>query len=239
MEFTFKAYENLIDEIKRCGYRIGDYSDYSGRSAILRHDVDYDLEKAAEFSEFEKKLQISSVYMVLISSDFYNIHSSKNRMLLQKIASDGHGIGLHFDETQYIFENREQLKALVMMEKGILEKVLGIPVHSVSMHRPSKKFIQMNLEFDDFVNSYSDLFFRQFKYVSDSRRNWREDVISVIRSKEYEKLHILTHPFWYDHEERGARDIILGFLRSKGKQAYDQFGENFTNLEEYVKETDL
>lgn len=239
MKFTLRAYENLVNEIKHCGYSICDYSDYSNKSVILRHDVDCDLEKAADFSDFEKGLQIRSVYMVLVSSDFYNIFSLKNRRLLQTIISNGHKIGLHFDETQYSYQNSEQLKEYVMQEKNMLESASGIRVNSVSMHRPSKKFLEMNILFDELINSYSDLFFKQFKYISDSRRNWREDVISIINSGKYDKLQILTHPFWYHQNEEDARDTILRFLSAKGKQAYHQFGENFTNIEEYVKEIDL
>ena len=51
------------------------------------------------------------------------------------------------------------------------------------------------------INSYGQTFFHDFKYLSDSRRRWREPVEEIIRSGTYDRLHILTHAFWY-HKQR-------------------------------------
>ena len=44
-EFTFDFYKKIIEDLKKNGYVIADYSNYreSPRTAILRHDIDFDI----------------------------------------------------------------------------------------------------------------------------------------------------------------------------------------------------
>ena len=68
---------------------------------ILRHDVDFSLEKAWEMACFEQENEIFSTYFVIVSCDNYNIFSRKKQKILRDILAYGHTIGLHFDETVY------------------------------------------------------------------------------------------------------------------------------------------
>ena len=54
MEFTFKAYAQLIDHLRNENWSITDYfgCDACERPAILRHDVDFDLK--TEVTEYYK-----------------------------------------------------------------------------------------------------------------------------------------------------------------------------------------
>ena len=69
--------------------------------------------------------------------------------------------------------------------------------------------------------------------------NWREDVISIIESKEFDRLHILTHPFWYSHKEQDTREKILEFLNNASKQRNQVLSENFRDLSDFVKEDEI
>ena len=82
-------------------------------------------------------------------------------------------------------------------------------------------------------------FFRQFKYLSDSRRNWREPVLDIVRSGEYDKLHILTHAFWYGDEEETIGDAIGRFIRSANLERYDQMAENIRSIEEILQRSEV
>lgn len=110
MEFTYEAYERLIKGIIDNGYQITNYHLYKKVKCpcILRHDVDMDLKKAAEFAEFESKIElkkrVKATYFVLLTSDFYNLYSKENIHLLKDILLCGHEIGLHFDEKKYTLE---------------------------------------------------------------------------------------------------------------------------------------
>ena len=41
----------------------------------------------------------------------------------------------------------------------------------------------------------------EIKYVSDSRRRWREDVDGIIAEKKFDKIQMLVHPLWYYEKE--------------------------------------
>ena len=145
MDFTYSAYKNLISLLKNFEYHIANYDNYKqfNNCVILRHDIDYDLDKALEFAEFENKLGVNSTYFVLLTSDFYNLFSKKSKEILLSIASMGHSIGLHFDELNYqdIFGNTEKIKNKIISESKLLEEVIQRPVKSVSMHRPSRAIL--------------------------------------------------------------------------------------------------
>ena len=177
MQFTYEAYSRLIGLLKEKGYEIADYHNYRDFSkvAILRHDVDMSLEKAAKMAGLEEKMQVRATYYVLLCSDFYNVYSRKSQELIGKILKCGHEIGLHFDEERY--DDKKRMPEWIDREITILEEFTGVTIKSVSMHRPSKETLAADYKIrgGNIVNSYGSEFFRDFKYVSDSRRDWRED----------------------------------------------------------------
>ena len=121
----------------------------------------------------------------------------------------------------------------------MLEQAIETPIRTVSMHRPSKAVLNANMEFDGLVNSYSQKYFREWKYVSDSRMNWREDLSAIIESGEYDRLHILTHPFWYAEKCESTRNKLLRFIRSANITRYDMLNDNFRELSEFVRKNEI
>lgn len=242
MKFTYEAYENLMGLIRGAGYSIVGYDSYKNvdRPCILRHDVDMTLELASKFANFEASLKegaVQSTYFVLLSSDFYNPYSKENIQHLRTILKSGHNIGLHFDEKKYMTEENFDagyLKECVKKESNMLAEVIEAPITSVSMHRPSKKFLAAEFEFPGMVNSYSKTFFNDFRYVSDSRMNWREDVEMLVSSKKENGLHILTHPIWYAENERTLHDIMKMFMKAAVGQRYMTASDNLRSLDEII-----
>lgn len=238
MKFTYTQYERMVDLLRQKQFEFVKYSNYSknSRCVILRHDIDYSLKKAVEFAEFEKELGISSTYMVLLSSDFYNVFSKEGTECVQKIIEFGHSIGLHFDEKKY--ENNDRgIEENIKEEIIIMNYLVGEKkIDSISMHRPSKTFLDMDLNLNEYgiKNSYNQEFFKEFKYVSDSRMEWREPIMDYIQSDRYEKYQILTHPFWYRDNEQDIETIIFDFIRSAKRERIDKFSLNFRDLENIV-----
>lgn len=89
------------------------------------------------------------------------------------------------------------------------------------------------------MNSYSTEFFHEFKYLSDSRRHWREDVTEIIRRGEHSRLHILTHPFWYMKEEKDIKQTLAEFIQRAGKERYDILQENIRDFESILLYEDV
>lgn len=53
MEFTYSAYESIIDLLRENKYEFADYHKYElyDKCVVLRHDVDYDLKKTIQMAE--------------------------------------------------------------------------------------------------------------------------------------------------------------------------------------------
>lgn len=239
MQFTYGAYGNLLKRLLSCGYAIAGYDDWKkyDRCVILRHDIDTDIEKAVQLAKKEYMIGVKSTYFVLVTSDFYNIFSKESANCLKQIIDYGHTIGLHFDETRYleIVGDMEAIKGKIIEEAHLLGTVIGEPVKVVSMHRPSKEMLDTDLRIPGMINSYSHTFFKEFKYLSDSRRRWREPVEQIVDSQEYDRLHILTHAFWYHEKEKDIHDSIFGFINSGSRSRYRIMQKNLTDLESVMR----
>lgn len=240
-EFTYLWYEYLINQIYENGYNIANYHNYNiiDKPCILRHDIDMDLKKAADFAGVEAKARLGSnvkaTYFILLSSDFYNPFSTESLRSIDKILSYGNDIGLHFDEQKYDLQsNSLTIQDYVEEELELLGRLLGLKIRVVSMHRPSKATLEGNYHFATAINSYSEEYFQCFKYLSDSRMNWRENAFEVIQSKKYDKLHILTHPFWYSKVEENTRSKLLGFINRACTDRYGWVTNNFRDIEEFI-----
>lgn len=240
MIFTLDGYEHLLGLLNGNGYRIVDYFGWEkyDKCVILRHDVDMDLQRAFTLAQIEYKYKIKSTYFVLLTSNFYNIQSYRNRSILNQMQDMGHTIGLHFDEKVYpkAMGNVERVQQEIKKELNILSEILETEASVISYHRPTKEILNADIEIQGVVNSYANLFFRQFKYLSDSRMHWREPVLDIIREGKHTKLHILTHPFWYCDEKKSMREILYEFINIAGIERFNNLDENLTNLRDVIEE---
>jgi hypothetical protein len=249
-DFTYANYNKLLAMIKDQGYLIRNYHNYMNSEAvcILRHDIDFDVEKALRMAELEAAMGVKSTYFVLVNTNFYNVCSSNILKMLKEILALGHEIGLHYDEAQYIqygvggggaiATNSRYLDGIlkdIQKETHLLEQVIECPVTTVSMHRPSQFILDADIHIPNMVNSYGKEFFYHFKYLSDSRHNWREDVEAAVLAGEYKKLHILTHPFWYTKTKETCRDKLYEFITKANRQRYHEMSVNFKDIEEFIK----
>lgn len=242
MNFTYDGYRNLLKKISSNGYQIVDYKDWqkTDRCVILRHDIDNDIDKAVRLSELEMLGGVNSTYFVLLTSDFYNIFSRKSNDGLRQIIENGHTIGLHFDEMRYpgISVDTEAIKEKIIEESEVLGKAIKSKVNIVSMHRPSRLTLEADLNIPGIINSYGEIYVKKFKYLSDSRRRWREPVEEIIESGEYKKLHILTHAFWYNETEEDIYRSVTKFINQANRQRYQTMEANIRDLSSIMAEAE-
>ena len=163
----------------------------------------------------------------------HDIDSSRDK--LRALREMGHEVGLHFDEKAYPEGTTAETMARILKERDILSALLETPVTTVSMHRPSQATLEADLVIPGMINSYGRTFFHDFKYLSDSRRRWREPVEEIIRSGEYDRLHILTHAFWYHEADESITETVGSFIRSANAERYAQMQENITDLASIVE----
>lgn len=239
MTFTYDGYIELINLLKENRYQIGNYHDWEeyDRCVILRHDVDNDLQKALEMAELEYRNGIRSTYFVLLTSNFYNLYSHKSRKILSKVQDMGHTIGIHFDEMAYPADsgNANRIELDIQRELDILSEILGKKVIDFSYHRPTKEILDADISITGVVNAYGTRFFKEFKYLSDSRMHWREPVKEIIQSGRFLRLQVLTHPFWYQETEKGIKKILESYIDKARIERYDNLNDNFTKLDEVIK----
>lgn len=232
MQFTYEEYRKLIASIESRKYVISSYHNWqdSSRCVILRHDIDYDLEKAVKLAQIEAEEQVQSTYFLLLRTNFYNPASKESLEKIRMIQSMGHEIGLHFDEKAYDFGTPEKTIERILRERDILSMITDTPVNVVSMHRPSRTTLEADLKIPGMINSYSKTFFRDFKYLSDSRCRWREPVLDIIQSNTYDRLHILTHAFWYGNEIQSMKKTVNDFIVHAQIERYGHMKNNITDL---------
>lgn len=237
-DFTYESYRGLIKIIQESGYQFADYHNNEGleRPCILRHDVDNDLHAALRIAQIESELGITSTFFVLLRTDFYNVFSGSSGLQLHEIMSMGHEVGLHFDECAIEYSD---VKAAIIDEMQILSKVTDAPVTCVSMHRPSEQTLNADMQITGIENSYCRKYFSEYKYLSDSRMNWREDVERIVSERLYDKLQILTHAFWYSEKQESMKEKILRFLSRAKLDRYHSCFENFRDLNSVITLEDL
>ena len=189
-------------------------------------------------AQIEADEGVKSTYFVLLRTEFYNPASFNGVQALQKIQALGHEIGLHFDEATYEHKDVE-VCTLIQREAAILSDICQTKIGTVSMHRPSSKTLEANYEIDGIVNTYGDIFFKKFKYLSDSRRNWREPVMDVVLNGEYDRLHILTHAFWYKDVDETLETAVSKFVRSANRERYAMLADNIRDLRLIMTENEI
>ena len=241
MDFTYRSYVEMIERLRRNDYRITDYHDWNklphgSKCAILRHDIDFDIQKAVDLARVERDEGVTSTYFVLISSPMYNVLSARSCEMLDKIRNMGHSIGLHYDEMRYpgLSGDTGAVTESILGEIRIFEMILGQEVDVVSMHRPSKEILDNDLSIPGVINSYGKVFFDEFKYISDSRKRWREPICDIIDSCKYDKIHILTHAFWYDERECSIHDSVLNWINGANIVRYCDLRDNITDIESII-----
>ena len=228
--------------LREHGYAFRSYHDYecASRCVILRHDVDASLTHAVKLAEIDAEEGVRSTWFVLLRTDLYNAASRDSLEKLHRIQSLGHEIGLHFDEAAYTPALQpEEVVQSVIKECEFLSALLKTPVSCVSMHRPSQTTLDADYHIPGIVNSYGKTFFRDFKYLSDSRRRWREPVEEIIRTERYDRLHILTHAFAYCEEAKDFSQLLREFICSANRERYWQLAENITDINSVLKEDDV
>lgn len=235
MHFTLKAYESLLNKIKENKYSCIFYNEMGTKSKeiIIGHDVDFSLENALEMAILENHLKVKSTYFVLITSPFYNINEKNARLSLKKIQELGHKIGLHFDHTVYNSNEITDIIKFAVKEVHQLALATESNVNVISFHRPAKFILDANIHFPhDIINTYSNEFFNQIKYISDSRMCWKENPYEVLKN-DIRKIQLLVHPIWYYSDEKKPNAILKNFFVNKTNKIYNDMDLNFTNLKEF------
>lgn len=199
----------------------------AGKAIYLRHDVDYHLYRVDEMARVEAGLGVSSTYFVRVSG-LYNVLAAENRAILETIGGLGHEVGLHYDLRDYP-QDLAAAKAQLAFEAGLLERVTGRPVVSVSMHEPWVGHEDWFRDAAEHVNPHADRFAEGLVYVSDSCRAWRdENLLSPLGPNPPRRMLLNLHPeLWMAPEVRDRFDYLTEVSARNAAAHAEEFFEGY------------
>lgn len=179
------------------------------RMVFFRHDIDISLDKALQLAEKENMMDINSTYFILTSSKYYNPFSKESKRKIEQIIDMGHNIGLHYDLSLVKNDVLEQTK-YILWHRSMLEQEFDIEVNTCSVHKPVAQGVGFSRELASMLQISGlhdvNITMPNYKYISDSGMNWREDYNVIV--KQYERIHVNTHPEWYDDMEGNFEDRL-------------------------------
>jgi hypothetical protein len=210
-DFSYNHYCEIIELAKKKGYRIMPLADLlsSGddRIMLLRHDVEWSVERAARMAEIEHSLSVRATYFIRVHSETYNPFSFKTYPSLKRIYQLGHEIGLHFENLDFSVVTGEDPSSILKRELGILQTILGIKIRGVAAHRDFSGIDNSDFSSGIVLSEYgldyeAYQLSKEFLFVSDSLRTWRRTngrcICEVLRSNPSHEICLLTHPdLWY------------------------------------------
>ena len=206
--FSYNEFKNLINMVQQ-NLPIVDYKDVNDNTkkfCVLRHDIEFSIDRAYKLAKIEKELGVVSTYTVQVRNNTYNALSEKNIDLISKIKELGHHIGLHQNPPSSM--KLDTLKDYIMRDITILEDCYGFKIDRFAFHRPKKEYLNCYIELDNRINCYDKKFFYFFEdkpesleilYLADSNHKWKYGYPLDFDFSKINKLQLLTHPFsWSD-----------------------------------------
>lgn len=247
MHFSFSEYKKIIEAIKLTG-KYKDYQDINETTEkfiLLRHDVEFSVDRAYNLSLLESMLGISTSYFFQLRNNAYNTLSLKNRNLISDIYNRGHHIGIHVH-----IENSEdinEVKGIIKKDIQVMEDYLGFKIDRFSFHRPNKMVLKEDLHIEGLVNVYNHKFFHfypdiksmdslRIKYLSDSMHRWKHGYpVDDLLNRE-NKIQILIHPYSWTKNGYNNLGNFKTLLQEKNNELRMTINNETKHFKEIVDE---
>ena len=229
--FSFDDYREIIRVIKETGrYCTFEEAKDKDEFIIMRHDVEYSVERAYALSKVEESMDFRSTFFFQWTNNSYNILSRKNRDILTDMHERGQNIGLHFALNG--MTDMRLIRDRIKQEINMLSDMLGFEINSFSIHRPSPDVLAEDIKLNGILNAYQDEFFTfdpkaspdsklEVKYMSDANHIWRYGYPDEETIKSHDKIQILTHPFAWTRKGYDNLDNYKTLVNEKYKELID------------------
>ena len=224
--FSYNEYKNMINLIRN-HLPIIDFSEVNKTTkkfCVLRHDIEFSIDRAYELAKVEKELGVTSTYTVQVRNNTYNALSEKNIDLVHKIKDLGHHIGLHQNPP---LMDLDKLKTYVSTYIQMLEYYYGFDVDRFAFHRPKKEYLKEYFKIDGKINCYDKKFFHYFEekpdkldvlYLSDSNHNWKFGYPLDFDFSKVDNLQLLTHPYSWTENGGDNYGNFLSLIRERNTE---------------------
>jgi hypothetical protein len=205
--------------------RFDDVKSNTSKYCVIRHDVEFSVERAHQLAKVEMELGISSTYVFQICNNNYNPFSYKNKELIHDIYEMGHDIGTHVHFGNFD-ENKQSVENYIIKQCQLLSSALDYPINKFSIHRPAKKYIETPIQISGYINMNDIQYFTytdQFDvynlpvlYLADSNHAWKYGDPNLIDFSKISKMQLNCHPFSWS--EKGFDNWLNFYILTKEKQ---------------------
>ena len=225
-DFTLRSYQLLVLALQDAGYQFQTFESFvtapvSGKTVVMRHDVDELAWNALKMAKLENKLGIRSTFFFRI------VKQSNVPEVIRQIVALGHEVGYHYEDLSLAQGDEE--KAIASFKKHLAYFRSYYPVRSVCMHGSSTSKYDNRLlwkahQLSDYGlvgEPYLSVDFNQVYYLTDTGYAWdggkyaTRDVVesgfdlrfhttqqivdSVMEGTFPDKALILAHTLWTDN----------------------------------------
>lgn len=227
MNFSYQEYRTIINLIRKHLpiIRFDDVTCSTEKYCVIRHDVEFSIERALQLAKVESYLDIQSTYVFQICNNNYNPFSHKNRDLIHEIHQLGHDIGVHVHLGNFE-ESKESVEYYIIKQAQLLSLALDYPINKFSIHRPLRKHIENVLTIPGYINMSDAKFFTYTEsfdiytlpvlYLADSNHSWKYGNPLKIDFSKINKMQLNCHPFSWTEE--GLDNWNNFYILTKEKQ---------------------
>lgn len=242
--FSYDDYREIIKIIRESGRGMKYPEALNADSfVIMRHDVEYSVERAYELSEVESDLGFTSTWFFQITNNTYNPFSRRSVGMIGRMRDAGHTIGLHYaldGET-----DMEKVREQIPRHMRIMSEMLGFKVDQFSIHRPPVEALRCNFKYPGLINAYQDDFFTfaeeitegtelKVKYMSDANHIWRYGYPDRDNILNHRRVQILTHPFAWCAEGYDNHDNYKALIHEKYIETIHSIDDECKDFKEYL-----
>lgn len=230
---TYDEYKALLGRLKETG-RMMSFKKalHSDSFIVLRHDVEYSLEKAAYMAVVEYSMGVKATYFVQLESPAYNALSPDNAKRLAMILKTGHKIGLHY--RQQLYMNRRKNEYNIAKQIEMLSYAIAQQVDLFSVHIPDGGTDYQNYKVPGAVNAYAQPFFRRFGepgddvlYISDSELHWNYALPTAEVFAANKRIQLLVHPYGWFAEQPTPAETFKSLIDEKAVDLINCFKQDY------------
>lgn len=208
--FELEHYRELLEAAKAGGYRFARFGEEPRPGDLfLRHDIDLSLDAAVRMAELELDHGVTTTYLLMSESVFYNLASKEGTAAIARLRELGHTVGLHAVYPRVELDERFD------------------PI--VSWHNPRPEY--MSGEIAGAVNAYGTRYFSPGTYRSDSNQHWRSGCPhEELRAGAFPWLQILVHPEIWVYPGKTMGETMRAMVEADSARRLEQLAADGIDL---------
>lgn len=238
---SYDEYRAILARIKATG-KLMSYGKAAHRAEfiVLRHDVEFSIEKAVEMAEVESDCGVRSTYFIQLESPAYNALSEVSIRQIKRLSELGHAIGLHYREDCSLPKQANEYR--IWKQLSTLLNATGIKIATFSTHMPSESTEYHRYAVKEAINAYAQPYFHRFGeagpdvlYISDSELRWNYGYPDDRTLNDNLRVQILIHPYGWGRTPRAAAEVFADLRREKALCHEGLFAKEFPDYQRLEK----